>query len=489
MTGKQSPPNIQGIQEILSAKATRDKEHKFKDMYRTMNNPYWIETAYNHIKVNKGSNTAGVDGTTKAIWESELDNNLRKLVKELKQNLFEPLPVKRRYIPKATSGKLRPLGIPALKDRIVQEAIRMVLDPIFEADFLQCSYGFRTGRGTHDVISSVLYAMTGIKGKTFRYVIEGDISSYFDTIDHKILVNLIERRIDDKKMVNLIAKFLTSGIMEEGKWTVTAEGVPQGGICSPLFANIYLHELDKYIYTNYTSLTQYEKAKRRKQGLSNYIYVRYADDWIIFCNGTYRQAIEMKSEVGEFLRTHLKIELSESKTLVTDTREGFKFLGYEFRRTIGQRGMTTKMFIPKEAIVKVRSKVAHATSPKTYNKTEVKVVKELNSILRGWGNYYKYATGNVGITFRRIQHYTFWKLAHWLGRKHKARRMSKILKPLEKGGRCTTSGSREKKVKTLCGIGYKKKKVQVVKLFKMNTIKDRKLKPDFKKPNPYLPVP
>jgi len=488
MTGKLSPPNIQSIQRILSDKATRDQEHRFKDLHYTMCNPCWIETAYRHVKSNKGSRTAGIDGVTKEKWESDLDNNLRKLAVEAQSNQFKPLPVKRRYILKETSGKRRPIGISALKDRIIQEAIRMVLDPIFEADFLQSSYGFRTGRGPKDAISNALYSMTGLKGKRYRYVIEGDIKSYFDTIDHKILVSLTERRMNDKKMANLIKKFLSSGVMEEGKWTTTNEGVPQGAIISPLLANIYLHELDKYMYINYTGLTTYEKVKRRKQGLSNHIYIRYADDAITFCNGTHQQAVEMKTEIKDFLTNNLKIELSDSKTLVTDTKDGFKFLGYEFHRTIGQKGMTIKLFIPKKSIKKIRTNIADATSPKTYYKSEVEVAKHLNSVLRGWGNYYKHAA-NTGKVFSDIQSYAFWKFAHWLGRKHKAKHISAILKPLNKGGRTIISGSKDNPVKVLCGLGHKGRKVEVVKLFHMSSIQDRKLKPTFKKPNPYLVKP
>jgi hypothetical protein len=289
-------------------------------------------------------------------------------------------------------------------------------------------------------------------------------------------------------MVKLIRKFLTSGIMDEGQWAATEYGVPQGGVVSPLFANIYLNELDRYMYANYTGLTRYEKTKRRRQGLSNYVYIRYADDWIIFCNGTYQQAIQMKTEIKEFLDDKLKIELSDEKTLVNDAKDGFNFLGYEFRRTMGQTGMKPKIFIPKKAQDLVRNKIAEATSPQTYHLNETEVVKKLNNTLRGWGNYYKCAA-NAGTSFCNIQTHAFWRYAHWLGRKYKIKRMGNILKPLSEGGRRVIAGKRTNPVRTLCGVKRRKGRAEVVKLYTMSNIQNRRLKLSCQKNNPYLQTP
>jgi RNA-directed DNA polymerase len=476
MTGKAPPPKIQQIQRLLSVKASEEREYRFTNLYSLLRHPLWIETAYYKIRSNAGSRTAGVDGITRANWEAALDSNLHELVQEIKHGRFEPLPVKRRYILKA-SGKRRPLGIPALKDRIIQEAMRMALDPIFEADFYPSSYGFRIGRSTHNAIQHVYRAMIGSGGRTFNYCIEGDIASYFDTVDQTILLRLIARRVNDKKMMSLIKKFLHAGVMVGSQWEPTDTGVPQGGIASPLFSNLYLHELDRYLHQHYLSLSQREKSKRRRNGLSNFIYARFADDFVLLCNGTHQQVLEMKVELKEFLSDHLRIELSEEKTLVTDTREGFDFLGYRIYRAIRPGGTIVRTDVPRKAIVKVKEKIAKTTSPKTCYLPETEVVRRLSQILRGWGYYYRYA-GNAGSVFNRVQRCAFWELAHWLGRKHKTRHMSSILKPPQLGGRCV----RHQGIKTLCGIDQGK----VETLFMLSSIKRRRREWKINKPNPYL---
>ena len=476
MTGKAPPPKIQQIQRLLSAKASEEREYRFTNLYSLLRHPLWIQTAYYKIRSNAGSRTAGVDGITRAKWEAALDSNLHELVQEIKHGRFEPLPVKRRYILKA-SGKRRPLGIPALKDRIIQEAMRMALDPIFEADFYPSSYGFRIGRNTHNAIQHVYRAMIGNGGRTFNYCIEGDIASYFDTVDQTILLRLIARRVNDKKMMSLIKKFLHAGVMVGSHWEPTDTGVPQGGIASPLFSNLYLHELDRYLHQHYLSLSQQEKSKRRRNGLSNFIYARFADDFVLLCNGTHQQVLGMKAELKEFLSDHLRIELSEEKTLVTDTREGFDFLGYRIYRAIRPGRTIVRTDVPRKAIVKVKEKIAETTSPKTCYLPETEVVRRLSQILRGWGYYYRYA-GNAGSVFSRVQRCAFWELAHWLGRKHKTRHMSSILKPPQLGGRCV----RHQGIKTLCGIDQGK----VGTLFVLSSIKRRRREWKINKPNPYL---
>ena len=476
MTGKAPPPKIQQIQRLLSAKASEEREYRFTNLYSLLRHPLWIEIAYNRIRSNKGSGTAGVDGIMRAKWEASLDSNLHELVQEIKDGQFQPLPVKRRYILKA-SGKRRPLGIPALKDRIIQEAMRMALDPIFEADFYPYSYGFRIGRSTHNAIQHVYRSMIGNGGRTFNYCIEGDIASYFDTVDQTILLRLITRRVNDKKMTSLIGKFLQAGVMIESRWEPTDTGVPQGGIASPLFSNLYLHELDRHLHQHYLGLPQREKGKRRRNGLSNFIYARFADDFVVLCNGTHQQALEMKAELKEFLADQLRIELSEEKTLVTDTRKGFDFLGYHIYRAIRPGKTVVRTDIPRGAIGKVKEKIADATSPKTLHLQEMEVVQRLNQILRGWGYCYRYA-GNAGSIFNRVQRCAFWRLAHWLGRKHKTRHMSSILKPPQLGGRYV----RHQGVKTLCGIDQGK----VVPLFMLSSIKRRRREWKVNKPNPYL---
>jgi RNA-directed DNA polymerase len=228
--------NVGEMQRKLSQWAAQDKQFKFFDLYHLLYDRDWLRLAHDYVKQNAGSITAGCDGINMATFDENLEENLRKITGELKSETFTPDPVRRVYIPKP-NGKTRPLGIPAIKDRIVQEALRMVLEPIFEADFSQYSFGFRPTRRTMDAVRYIQWSTT--ERKKFFWVIEGDIASYFDTIHHPKLIRLVGRRVKDKKILRLIRKFLRSGVMEKRTFRDTTLGTPQGGIISPLLANIY----------------------------------------------------------------------------------------------------------------------------------------------------------------------------------------------------------------------------------------------------------
>ena len=215
----------------------------------------WFRLAHDYVKQNAGSITVGCDGINMKLFDENLEENLQQLAQELKSETFEPYPVRRVYIPKA-NGKKRPLGIPSIRDRIVQEALRMVLEPIYEARFSQYSFGFRPNRCTMDAVKCITWSTQ--EHKKYFWIIEGDISSYFDTINHRRLIKILRRRIEDKKIIGLIWKFLRAGIMEKKLFQDTKLGTPQGGIISPLLANIYLHELDKYM-EKYTGQSQTER--------------------------------------------------------------------------------------------------------------------------------------------------------------------------------------------------------------------------------------
>jgi RNA-directed DNA polymerase len=254
--------------------------------------------------------------------------------------------------------------MPGIKDRIVQEALRMILEPIWEADFSIHSYGFRPHRSTYDAIATIGNRLTGRSGEIYQWVIEGDIISYVDTIPHRKLMKAVKKRIADRDIRNLLWKFLRAGVMVKGHLEDTLTGTPQGGIISPLLANLYLHELDRYMESNYLNFSPSQKFTRRARGKSNFLYVRYADDFVVICNGTKAQAQEMKQELGGLLST-MGLTLSEEKTRITHITEGLDFLGYRIIRSIGTNGtMGPKVLIPDKAMKRIQEKLSEMLRPR-----------------------------------------------------------------------------------------------------------------------------
>lgn len=328
----------------------------------------------------------------------------------------------------------------------------MILEPIYEADFSQYSFGFRPDRCTMDAIKCVIWSAQ--ESKKCFWIVEGDISSYFDTINHRRLIKILRRRIKDEKIIRLIWKFLRAGVMEGKLFGDTKLGTPQGGIISPLLANIYLSELDKYM-AKYTGLSAKEKTNRRKQGQANFVYVRYADDFIGLCNGTRRQAEELKEELYTFLKEDLRLNLSKEKTKITHLKDGFNFLGFKVQRSQGHKGMTTKVLIPREAVEKLRDKIKIATDPTTYRGSVNSKILALNRIISGWCRYYQY-TSKANTTFNRIVHEAFWCMAHWLGRKFQLS-IPEVLKRYRQGNTLVTKEYRLKMAAEFPTLTYKKR--------------------------------
>jgi RNA-directed DNA polymerase len=405
--------NVGEMQRKLSQWAERDKKHRFFDLYHLIYDADWLRLAHDHVKQNAGSKTAGCDGLRMSSFDERLEENLRQLAEDLRQESFEPYPVRRVFIPKS-NGTMRRLGIPSIRDRIVQEALRMILEPIYEADFCQRSFGFRPNRRTMDAIK---YAdLNTIGNHRYFWFIEGDISSYFDTVHHRKLMQLLQRRLKDRKILDLVWKFLRAGVMEGELFHHTEQGVPQGGIASPLLANIYLHELDKYL-EQFVGLSQYQRNKRRARGEANFTYTRYADDFLVLCNGTKREAEDFREKLAQFLSEELYLTLSPEKTKITHLNDGVRFLGYELRRCRTSKGMVTKWIIPQEAIRRLREKVLQATDHNSHRDSYESKILGLNQIVGGWCQYYQYASG-TSRPFSRIGHLLYWRMAHWLARKH-----------------------------------------------------------------------
>ena len=319
---------VLGIQTKLHQWSTDDGDRRFDDLFNLVADPAFLMVAWDRVRGNRGARTAGVDGVApRSIVFS--DAMLAGLRAELKAGSFEALPVKERMIPK-TSGKLRRLGIPAYRDRIVQASVKLVLEPIFEADFHPCSYGFRPRRRPHDAIAEIHM----LASNRYEWVLEGDIEACFDEISHPALMDRIRGRIGDKRVLRLIKAFLCAGVLSEDEVTRdTKMGTPQGGILSPLLANIALSVLDDHFAGAWQRdmATRSQRATRRNHGHATYRLVRYADDFVVMVAGTEAHAEDLRGDVAAVLAP-MGLRLSEHKTLTAHIDQGFEFLGFRIQR-------------------------------------------------------------------------------------------------------------------------------------------------------------
>ncbi|MAU00349.1 MAG: group II intron reverse transcriptase/maturase [Anaerolineaceae bacterium] len=408
---------LRKTQESFARKAQAQPGHRFGDLYHLVCREEWLKEALQAVLRNVGSRTAGIDGISrKQLTEEKTQEEfIQTLRKELKEGSYRPQPVKRHWIPKA-NGKQRPLGIPTLKDRVVQMTLKMLLEPIWESDFLNCSNGFRPGRRTMDCIRVCQSRIT--TQNKFLWVIEGDIKGCFDHVQHAILIKLVKRRVKDKRVISLIASMLTAGLMEKGLFQHTEEGTPQGGILSPLLANIYLHEFDLWWWQKYGSLTTYEKAKRRKQGIGNCILTRYADDFVLLCNGPREEAERIREEARQVLWDKLHLELSMEKTHLTHVTEGFDFLGFHVQWKLPKQGKPWLRVTPSQkSIQRLKRTIKNQTRRNTFYQSPLEKIKSLNRVMRGWNQYYEYA--NATTTAVKLTYWANDRLFLWLKKRHK----------------------------------------------------------------------
>jgi RNA-directed DNA polymerase len=319
------------IQTKLHRWAGGDPHRRFDDLFNLVADPGFLLVAWDRVRHNKGARTAGVDGETARYVEAVrgAEGFLIELREDLKARAFRPLPVRRRAIPKA-GGKVRYLGIATVRDRVVQASLKLVLEPIFEADFLPCSYGFRPNRRAHDAVAEVHH----FASRSYEWIVEGDIKACFDEISHSALLDRVRKRVGDQRVLALVKAFLKAGILlEDGTLSDTDAGTPQGSILSPLLSNVALSVLDEHIAQGPggPAATPYERAKRRRQGVPNYRLVRYADDWCLTVSGTREHAEALRDEIAGVLST-MGLRLSPEKTLVTHIDEGLAFLGWRIQR-------------------------------------------------------------------------------------------------------------------------------------------------------------
>jgi len=410
---------VSELQRRLAKKATDTPEHRFTKLYDLLTWEPMLAWAFDTLMTNVGSRTAGIDGTDRRIAHKHRETLIADLRAALKTGTYAHQPVRRVYIPKA-NGKRRPLGIPTLGDRLVQLMVKAILEPIFESDFRPESHGFRPGRSCHTAMAH-LHLMTAPRQKKMNWVIEGDITGFFDHIQHKPLMRLLQRRIWDTKLLGVIGKMLRAGVMEGGLFSKTSEGTPQGGIISPLLANVYLHELDVWFHRNYTGLDYNEKNRRRKHKEGNAFYVRYADDFVVAWNGTKAGAERLKAELATFLRDELGLELSAEKTHITHVTDGYDFLGFTVRRTHSRaRGRSDLIIRPSEkSVMKLKAKIKAMTKRGTTLDAVRDKITAMNLLLRGWANYFRHQASSS--TFAYVGTYAFGRMAAWLQKKTRQR--------------------------------------------------------------------
>ena len=321
---------VLAMQSKLHQWAKADPGRSFDDVFNLVYDPAFLVVAWSRVRANKGARTAGVDGVAARPVVFGVESMLDGLRDDLKARRFRPERAREKTIPKA-SGKIRSLGIPTVADRVVQASLKLVLEPIFEADFKPCSYGFRPKRRAQDAIAEIHYL--GSPSRNYHWVFEADIKACFDEIDHTALMERVRRRVRDKRVLGLVKAFLKAGVLaEDGSRRATITGTPQGGILSPLLANIALSVLDEHFAQKWEALgPEWTRAKRRRAGEPVMRLVRYADDFVVMVHGTRDDAEALWDEVAAVLAP-MGLRLSEEKTRVCHIDEGFDFLGWRIQR-------------------------------------------------------------------------------------------------------------------------------------------------------------
>ncbi|MCG8461036.1 MAG: group II intron reverse transcriptase/maturase [Holophagales bacterium] len=408
---------VLGIQTKLHRWALEAPEKRFEDLFNLAYDPAFLTEAWRRVCGNRGSRSAGVDGQT--VYDIRqgggVENFLADLRNQLKGRQFRPFPVRERMIPKPGSTRKRRLGIPTVRDRVVQAALKLVMEPIFEADFRPCSYGFRPNRRAQDALAEIHF----FTSRGYEWVLEGDIRACFDEIDHSALLDRVRERIGDRRLLQLVKAFCKSGILTEvGSPSASPSGTPQGGILSPLLANIALSVLDDSYTEDWQSFgaTSSARQARRRKGLATYRLVRYADDFVVLVAGRKEDAIALRKKTTTILAP-MGLLLSKEKTQITHIDDGFDFLGFRIRRS--KKPGTEKRMVytwpSKSALASIKAKI-RSLSRQSRNLSLEILLHRLNPVLRGWTNYFRHGVSKR--TFSYLRAFTWRRVICWLRHKH-----------------------------------------------------------------------
>ncbi len=411
---------VSEMQAKLHRWAVADPGRRFDDLFNLVHDPATLIAAFDRVAGNRGARTPGVDGLTAADVEERfgVPGFLDGLRGQLRQGSFRPLPVRERKIPKpGGSGKVRRLGIPVIADRVVQAALKLVLEPIFEADFKPVSYGFRPKRRAQDAIAEIHFY--GTHG--YRWVLDADIAACFDEIDHVALMDRIRKRIKDKRVLALVKAFLKAGLLTElGERQETFTGTPQGGIISPLLANIALSALDEHLHRAWEPggelATSGRRERRGAKGLPSWRLVRYADDFVVLVKGTRQDTETLREEVAQVLAP-MGLRLSEAKTQLVHLSEGFDFLGFhiQWRRKRGTDKWYVYTFIADRPLRSVKAKIRTLTH-RTSQQDLAVILVNLNQVTHGWANYFRHAVAKH--TFSNLDNLVWWRVIRLLQERH-----------------------------------------------------------------------
>jgi RNA-directed DNA polymerase len=448
----------------LSKLAQHDPAKRFNRLYRLLCQPEFLALAKAKVEGNHGANTPGIDGMVMGdVTTAAID----RLSRDLAAGAYQPQPVRRTYVAKKRSHKLRPLGIPTSHDKVVQAGVALILEALYEPLFRNSSHGFRPGRSTITALRQVATAYRA--GAT--WIMEGDLADCFGSLPHGVILNCLRKRICDERFIDLIRRMLQAGIMDRGRFLPTYSGTPQGGVASPMLANVVLHELDGWMeaqcganppaQTSQEQVSrrnpQYQRLTHRIAHLRRYLdgkrsipqgreaselrqelrqalrarrcvpcylprqgvyYARYADDFlVILCNVPKAEAQRVKERMEEWLKETLGLTLNREKTLITHWQARLRFLGYQLQ---GRRNMSgthwLHLSVPQDAIQAVVAKVKQAT--RYPEAPEYDVFSNVNTVVRGWANYYRFAHNSTKVA-GRVGSIVFWCVAHYLGHKRR----------------------------------------------------------------------